>query len=287
VWKGDKLLDTWAIDYLGAEDTPFVRAVSRRWMISAVARVMEPGCKADAMLVLEGAQGIGKSSVLAALGGEWFSDQLGGEIGSRDAKAGLVGKWIIEHSELAHLNRSAVERMKAFFTEQVDQYRPAYGRNEVEVPRQCVFAGTTNTSDYLRDETGNRRFWPVACKGPCLPDKVKEVRDQLWAEAVQAYRNGEVWWLQGDEIISKAKEEQAARVQDDAWDEAIINWADTARDPFTVQEIITDALKKAVGDITRADEMRVSSILRRYGYDKKRVRQNGNNLNRWSKVGTV
>lgn len=282
-WDTTERLDHWLIDHLGAVESDFVKAVSRRWMISAVARVMEPGCKADAMLVLEGSQGIGKSTALAALGGEWFSDQLGGDLGSKDAKSGLAGKWIIEHSELAHMNRAAIERVKAFFTEQVDQYRPAYGRNEIEVPRQCVFVGTTNTQDYLRDETGNRRFWPVACSGPCNVDAIADQRDQLWAEAFHRYKAGERWWLEGAELIGEAKREQAARVQDDVWDPVVADWALRQTSTFTTQECIKGALQKNTGDISRSDEMRVSSILRRFGFDKRRARSSGGLFHLWSR----
>lgn len=282
-WDRKERLDNWLSVYCGVEDTAYVREVARRWLIAAVARVMDPGCKVDVILVLEGPQGTGKSSILKALGGQWYSDQLGGEIGSKDAKAGLAGKWIIEHGELAHLTKASLERIKQFFSEQVDQYRPAYGRNEVEVPRQCVFVGTTNVRDYLRDETGNRRFWPVECHGRLLVQELQHDRDQLWAEAVHAYTTGERWWLEGEEILAAAGKEQEARVQDDVWDPLIVDWANRQAIAFTMHDCIKGALQKESSAITRADELRVGSILRRYGFDKRRERQGHGRFHFWSK----
>ena len=163
-WDGVARLNNWLATYAGVTtgDATYVREVGRRWMISAVARVFRPGCKADAALILEGGQGAGKSSLLRALvpSSEWFADEIA-DLGSKDSAQDLSGKWLIELAELSALRRGDVERVKAFMSRSVDHYRPSYGRRSQDFARQCVFAGSTNSDAYLADETGNRRFWPV------------------------------------------------------------------------------------------------------------------------------
>ena len=213
-WDGTPRLASWLTAYCGAEQTPYISEIGLRWCISAVARGFKPGCKADHMLVLEGAQGRRKSSALAALAGEdWFSDSLP-QMGTKDAQSYLRGRWIIEVGELEAM-RKEVDAIKAFLTRQVETYRPAYGREEVSEPRRCIFAGTTNKDDWQRDETGGRRFWPVKV-GAIDVDAIERDRDQIWAEAVTLYRAGERWWLEG-EIAQQAQAEAAERRPDDPW----------------------------------------------------------------------
>jgi hypothetical protein len=161
-WDGVERVDRWLAAYLGAAETEYSRAVGSRWLISAVARIFRPGAKADCCLILEGSQGIRKSTALRTLAGEYFTDELA-DLGSKDAAMQTRGVWIIELSELDSLSHSEVARIKAFMSRTTDRFRPPYGMRLVESPRQCVFAGTVNHSTYLRDETGGRRFWPVAC----------------------------------------------------------------------------------------------------------------------------
>src|SRR5215471_655345 len=161
-WDGVERLDRWLMTYLGVEDTDYSRAVGPRWLISAVARIFRPGAKADCCLILEGAQGIRKSTALRTLAGEYFTDELA-DLGSKDAAMQTRGVWMIELSELDSLSYSDVARIKAFMSRTTDRFRPPYGMRLVESPRQCVFAGTVNHNTYLRDETGGRRFWPVTC----------------------------------------------------------------------------------------------------------------------------
>ncbi len=156
-WDGIKRIDKWLPDYLGAESTPYVRAVGPRWLIGGVARVHEPGCKCDCCLILEGGQGTLKSTALLALGTPWFTDELS-DLGSKDAALQLLGAWIIELPELDAMQRAEVSRIKAFMSRSIDRYRPPYGRRVVAVPRQCIFAGTVNHETYFKDETGARRF---------------------------------------------------------------------------------------------------------------------------------
>jgi putative DNA primase/helicase len=185
-------------------------------MISAVKRIVEPGCQADYALVLEGSQGIRKSTALRILAGDdYFSDSLPADLSHKDARDHLRGKWIVELPELAQFKRNEIETVKAFITRRHEQYRPSYGRHEIRFPRQCVFAGSTNDEAYLVDTTGNRRFWVIACGGVDL-EALKRDRDQLWAEAAMRYRRGDKSYLtQQQEALAAV--EAAERVAHDPW----------------------------------------------------------------------
>ena len=215
-WDGVRRLDTMLVDYLGADPTDaeeYTREIGRKWMIGGVARVMEPGCKFDTMLVLVGAQGVGKSQFFARLAKrpEWFSDSLSKFDNSKDASEQLAGKWIIEVAELSAMRRSEVDHVKAFLAKSADDYRPSYGRRLEHYPRQCIFAGTTNRDDFLQDVTGGRRFWPVKVEDTTRlwAELTPEVVDQLWAEAATYYLLGE------SRMLSKTAEEQAREKQDE------------------------------------------------------------------------
>lgn len=213
-WDGTERLRSWLSDYCGAEQNDYTSEVGLRWCISAVARGLNPGCKADHMLVLEGSQGRRKSTALAALaGGDWFSDNLP-PMQTKDASSFLRGRWIVEVAELEAMRRD-VDAVKAFISRRVESYRPAYAREEVSEPRRCVFAGTTNKSDWQRDETGGRRFWPIKVGEIDIP-RIERDRNQLWAEAVLLYRRGERWWLEGD-AIDLALSESGERRPEDPW----------------------------------------------------------------------
>lgn len=200
-WDGNKRLDTLFVDYLGAEDNVYVRDVTRKSLVAAVARAMTPGIKYDNMPILAGPQGIGKSTLLKLLGGRWFSDSLTSFEG-KDACELIQGTWINEIGELNGLSRSETNAVKQFLSKTEDIYRAAYGRNTGHYPRRCVFFGTTNDSEFLRDRTGNRRFWPIDC-GKNVPaksvfkDLVSEL-PQIWAEAIMAWRLGEPLYLTGE-----------------------------------------------------------------------------------------
>jgi putative DNA primase/helicase len=294
-WDGTPRLERWVIVYLGAEDTMLNRAIGSRWMISGIARIMQPGVKADHMLILEGPQGSKKSSAIKVLAGaEWFTDELA-EIGSKDAAQQMRGIWIIEIAELDAISRAEVSRIKAFLTRTTDRYRPPYERYVITVPRQCVFAGSVNPETYLRDETGNRRFWPVRCGNIDLDALVRD-RDQLWAEAAVRYREGAIWWLDDPELIALAKTEQDQRYHADAWDARIDRWLvyerrrvnrgyagyDDWRDEeveraspladVSVGEILEGALGIEPARWTRADQMRVTAYLKTYGWQRYQAR---------------
>jgi predicted P-loop ATPase len=219
VWDGVERIANFATRYLGAEDTPYHRAVSRCLFIAAVARIMRPGCKADYVPILEGGQGKGKSTAIEHLFRPWFSDDLA-ELGTKDAAMQVRVAWGIEIAELASMNRGEIERVKAFITRKVDRFRPSYGRRVLEVPRQSIFIGSTNTDAYLKDETGGRRFWPIRCGNIDL-EGIEHDRNQLWAEAVVQFIAGAPWWIADNDIISLVRDEQAARYVDDPWQEPI------------------------------------------------------------------
>lgn len=219
-WDGVDRLDSWLIDLAGAPDNAYVRAVSAKTLIGAVARVHQPGCKFDTALCLEGAQGVGKSSLFRALIEDpaWFAEDLGAPIGQKDALVGLSGKWIIELAEIAAMKKSTAEDVKSFLSRCIDSYRSPYGRRQGDYPRQCIFVGTLNPGAdgaWLSDTTGGRRFWPVKV-ARCDARAVAAVRDQLWAEAAHRYRAGEPYFL-SPELEAMAAAEQLERLEDNPW----------------------------------------------------------------------
>lgn len=212
LWDGRPRLDRLFIDYLGAEDTPYTRAVTRKAFTAAVARAMRPGTKFDNMTILSGPQGIGKSTLLDKMSRGWFNDSIRTFEG-KEASELLQGVWIVEIGELDAFRRTDVSRIKQFLSQRADRFRAAYGRHVKEMPRRCVFFGTTNTGDYLQDKTGNRRFWPVDVgRQPAVKSVWEDLDrelDQLWAEAVMRWRLGEPLYLEG------ALEEAARTQQED------------------------------------------------------------------------
>lgn len=209
-WDGVERLETLLIESLGAEDSELNRVVTRKTFAAAVARIFDPGCKMDYMLTLVGPQGIGKSSLWGKLGGAWFSDSLTSVTG-KEAYEQLQGAWIVEMGELSATRKADVESIKHFLTKRIDRFRVAYGRHVADFPRQCIFIGTTNDVEFLRDQTGNRRFWvmPVGKQDVVKPwhQLGKEEVDQLWAEAVACYQEGELLYL------PEALEEQMWEIQ--------------------------------------------------------------------------
>lgn len=228
-WDGTPRMDTLLVDYLGAEDTPYTRAVTRKMLIAAVGRVERPGLKFDNMVVMEGPQGIGKSYILKKLGKQWFSDSLT-TVQGKEAYEQLRGSWIIEMGELAALRKSEVEPIKQFISKQVDSYRVAYGKRVSEFPRQCIFVGTTNEATFLRDHTGNRRFWPVRVglhkrKKSLWADDIDVEIDQIWAEAMAAWKAGEDVWI-GEDMEKQAREVQQAHTEENPYLGMIMDFLD-------------------------------------------------------------
>ena len=219
-WDGIPRLEELLIDCLGAEDSPYTRAVTKKTFTAAVARVMNPGCKFDCMLVLCGPQGIGKSTIFQKLGGKWFTDSLSmNDMKDKTAAEKLQGSWILEVGELAGIKKAEVEAVKSFLSRQTDKYRPAFGRRTAEYPRQCIIVGSTNADmGFLRDSTGNRRFWPVQVRG-VGPDRAPWALDdytvgQVWAEALETWKAGEELFLTGG-VAKEALEQQKLAMESD------------------------------------------------------------------------
>ena len=263
-WDGTKRVRQFAETYLGAEASDYHRAVSHVLFVAAVARIMRPGCKHDHIPVLEGGQGKGKSTAIDLLFGKWFSDDLA-ELGTKDASMQVRSAWGIEIAELAAMQRGDLEKIKAFITRKVDRFRPSYGRRVIEVPRQYVFIGTTNAEDYLKDETGGRRFLPISC-GDIDREAIRRDRDQLWAEAVALYEAGEPWWLTEADMV-QAGEEQAERYQDDPWQAAIAEYVEGRAD-VSVSEILTDVLFLEKARATQTHQNRVARCLKALGLSR-------------------
>jgi predicted P-loop ATPase len=246
-----------------------IQTFGSKWMISAVARIYQPGCKVDHVLVLEGDQGPGKSTALQILGGPYFTDDIA-ELGSKDSALSTIGAWIIEVSELAAMSRPEMARTKSFITRSTDRFRPPYGKRLIESPRQCVFAGTVNHAEYLRDETGGRRFWPALC-GRIDLDALRRDRDQLWAEAVVRYRSGEPWWIEEPNLNAAATQEQEARYQRDPWEEPIAEWL-VGKTSVSTTDVLQRALAKPKDQWSHTDQIRIGTILKRLKWHSKRPR---------------
>lgn len=218
VWDGEERLDTLFIQYLGAEDCEYVKAVTRKILVAAVARIFRPGCKFDYVLVLVGDQGRGKSTIIKKLGGDWYSDSFG-TVQGKEAFEQIQGVWLLEMAELAGLKKAEMETIKHFISKQEDRYRVAYGRRIDNFPRQCIFFATTNNRDFLRDPTGNRRFWPVDIDDTnplksVFKDLDKFQVDQIWAEAVKLFKAGETLYLT-PELEQRAYGKQAEHAEVD------------------------------------------------------------------------
>lgn len=273
-WDGQPRAGTWLATYLGADPSPYASGIGEMFLTMMVARIFEPGCKADYMPVLEGPQGARKSTACAILGGDWFSDNLPDVTQGKDVAQHLPGKWLIEIAELSALSRAEAAALKAFITRPVERYRPSYGRREVIQPRQCVFIGTTNKMAYLRDETGGRRFWPVKV-GRIDTDSLSRHRDQLFAEAVAIYRKTRRWWPAGGFELEHIAPQQEARFEQDAWEEAIRQWI-PGRTTVLVKEVARDALGLDVPRLGRAEQNRITAILEHMGWSRQKKDWRGN-----------
>lgn len=263
-WDETPRLETWLSRYLGAADTPYARTVGRKWLISAVARLYRPGCKADYCLVLEGERGIKKSQALIILGLEYTRD-IRADVRNVDAVDALHrSTWIACLTELEALKRAKdLEASKAFMTATEDHFREKYARVTRTYKRGMVFAATTNESDYLVDSTGNRQYWPVQCTLIDIAALIADV-EQLWAEALIAYRDGEQWWLE-DETL--AAEEQIARLALDPWeDELAIALAHA--DSVSTRDCLEKHLDIPVERRTSFQAQRLGRVLKRIGWER-------------------
>jgi predicted P-loop ATPase len=293
-WDGVERLDTLFIRLFGADDTDYTRAITRKSFAAAVARIYQPGIKYDYIVVIIGDQGVGKSSTLKAMGGDWFSDSVTTLTG-KEALESIQGAWLIELGELAGLRRAEVDAVKHFVSKTEDRYRVAYGKRIEHFPRRCVFFGTTNEEDFLRDVTGNRRFWVMNCKGrvgvtPFYDYMSKTTVAQLWAEAKERYARGEKLYLEDDlEGVARAiqdkhleKDERSGLIREYLERKLPKNWdtlepysrrqwlkeednvGTVERGSVCILEIWTECLGKAPEDITRRDSMDIGRVMKTF-----------------------
>ncbi len=268
-WDGEPRLGIWLRRAFGCPADPYHSAAGAKMLVAAVRRIRRPGAKCDHVPVLEGPQGIGKSSALRLLfGDEWFSDALPPDLASKDAALGLCGVWCLELAELQQLIRSEPATVKAYLTRQVDRFRPPYGKVFVDRPRQTVLIGTTNDDEWLSDPTGNRRFWPLACEHADL-DWIAGNREQLWAEAAAREAAGESHWLDCDEARHGAADAQAGRLIEDPWSDKVRGLLVDGRVRVTATEVF-ERLGIPATHQTKAAQMRVAGIFRAAGWRKDR-----------------
>ncbi len=283
-WDGVPRVDQWLITYLGTADRSLHRRLGVWWLLQAVARPLDPGCQADYTLVLVGAQGVGKSTAARTLAmrSAGFHDTKV-RVGDKDALQALQGCWIMELSELSSLKGANVETIKGFLTAREDKFRPPYGRGHEAFPRSSVFIGTTNDGQFLRDQTGNRRFWPVKV-GTIDIEALERDREQLWAEAVHRWHAGEARWptLAEEEELDSHR---ASFEEEDPWSTALAIWLCGREDSFTLRAAMMGAL-----DLTEVEQKRyanrVGALLRALGYERvrRRLRPQGPRVKVWVKV---
>ncbi len=306
-WDGKPRAETLFIDYLGAEDNDYVREAAKRWLLAAVSRIYNPGCKFDYVPVLSGPAGIGKSTLAAKLGGEWFSDSLGLEdMRDKTAAEKVQGIWIMEIGELKGMRKVDVESVKSFISRQVDQYRPSYGRSVECHPRSCVCIGTSNAGDYLRDVTGNRRFWPIPVSGKSklrpwnmtsddvaqiwaeimfdydclgetsleLPKEVRKIAEQKQMEALEADERA---GLVEKYLMRKLPENWVELSRSDRlfWLDEEKNEGAVERDAVSVMEIWSECFRKIPADKKRADSDDIIRILVQLGWEQNGTKRTG------------
>lgn len=279
-WDGTHRLESLIPTAFGAEDNAYTRAVGRCWLVSMVARVMQPGCKVDTMPVFEGKQGRGKSTALQVLvGSRWFAEASESPT-SKDFFQALQGKMLVEIGEMDAFSRSEVHTIKRVLSCQTDRYRAPYGRRAEDHPRMGVLAGTTNKDDWNRDETGARRLWPIACSEVDL-DWLRSNRAQLFAEAVACYVAGESWW---DVPQADAEQQQEARRSADEWERVIDTWL-TGKWETTIGEVLSGALKVDADKWDKGIQMRVATCLKVLRWERTTVRRGNTTIKVWRPEG--
>lgn len=278
VWDGTERIPTWLADAYGCDRTDYTAAVGRCWLVSLVARAFKPGCQVDTMVVLEGAQGLRKSSSLEILGGQWYR-AITQPFGSKEWLEAITGVvWLAEVADLSGFRGRDLDHLKAALTTRVDRFRRSYDRRALDYPRRCVFTGTTNRDDWQADDTGARRFLPIAVREVNL-DFLRANREQLFAEAVYRFKSGADWW----EMPQKeAEQEQEQRRDDDVWQPRIEAWLN-GKSSTTVPDILEFCLDIDPDKQDKRAQMRVSSILRVLGFMRKLERQGVTVLRVWKR----
>ncbi len=271
-WDGIARVENFFVDCFGAKDNEYHRSASKNWWTSMVARVLSPGIKVDSMIVLEGKQGKFKSTALGVIGGPWYTEAHE-SVTSKDFFMLFQGKLIIEIAELDAFSRAETNTIKKVITCQVDRYRPPYGRATCDFPRQCIFVGTTNESNYLHDITGARRFWPIKT-GIIDVNKIREQREKLFAEAVVLVMHGHKWY----EMPVSTEEVQEQRRDTDEWEHIIESYVETHNPGefgFLISEIAKDCLNITTDKLDKRSQNRIGKILRLLGFENKVVRRGG------------
>ena len=276
-WDGVERINEFFVEVCGAKGSPYMSSVGRNFFISLVARAMRPGCKVDNMIVLEGAQGMQKSSVLEELGGRWYTIMRQAPT-SKDFEITLQGKWLIEIAELDAFGRADLSAVKRTMTTRVDRYRSPYGVHAQDHERTSVFAGTVNPSEWNSDPTGARRFWPILCRLIDLA-RVRRERDQLFAEACAAFAAGESWWLVP---WDEAKQQQDDRYSDDPWAE-MVEFQTQGRVKITVGWLM-ETMGLTVIQQDKKAQMRIASILRHAGWIREVARDGDKVVRRWTRA---
>ena len=277
-WDGNRRLDDWLIHVAGAPETEYVRLVSTYFLRGMVRRVMEPGSKFDYALVLEGAEGLRKSTLCATLGGEWYSD-TDLDLTHKDSMSALRGKWLHEFSEMDSVTRAEASKQKSFLSRTVDEFRPVYGRREIRCPRQVVFVGTTNEDEYVKEGQGARRFWPMRVTKQIDIEWLRANLDQLFAEAVADYDAGERCFPSPEEQREIFQPEQRKRVVQESLIDALHDWvldppsdehlARAANDgAFSLADAAFKALKISYAQLTRDLQTRIGKALQQLGCTK-------------------
>jgi predicted P-loop ATPase len=283
---GEKInLETLAERYFGTQD-PFHAILLKRTLIAAVARAFKPGCKVDTMCILQGGQGALKSTFWQTLAGEaWFTDNLS-EASEKDEKLKLRRYWILEFSEFETVyKRKDVEQLKAFLSSRIDSLRRPYGRSLEDFPRTSIFVGSTNRQEFLNDPTGGRRYWVIPVVAETIPiQTLEEERDRIWAAAVAAYRSGEQWWLTREED-KLLKEANKGWQSSDTWEVVVLNYLQN-KSICTVSELFTHAIQLELAKQGKAEQMRLSDILRRNGWMKTAKRIEGKFQKCWEKAAS-
>jgi hypothetical protein len=268
-WDGVSRVDSWLIDYCGVPDIPLYRVMGRKVLVAMITRLYEPGCKWDFVLVLEGRQGIGKSTICRLLGGQWYGDAPL-DAKDKDSVPYIHSHWVIELSEMITARKSESDRMKNFISRTEDDVRLPYARCRTKYPRQCVFIGTINPDEtgYLSDTTGNRRYWPVLC------DKIDyfgfdKIRDRLIAEALVCYQAGETLYLPPD-LAKQAEEQAGLRLANDPWFGPISDYSiGKERECLTVQDVYTDVLGGSIRNMHVGHARRIGDVFKKLGWVKR------------------
>lgn len=297
-WDRVKRLDEMFIRICGARDEEYSREISKNFLIGAIARIMEPGCQLDSMPILEGRQGVGKTTFFKTLFTvDWFlSSNI--DITNKDGYQVLFRKWCAELGELDSLSKRQVSAVKQFVSQPVDTFRPSYGRRAQDFRRQCVFAGTTNDFAYLKDGTGARRFWPLVVSGIRLPDGrhgvdlelLRSWREQLFAEAYVRYKKGEAWHITDPEILQQHEDIAEEKREVDPWETIGAKWIAKrlktrlgrvrVEKGVSTHDLLTRALHLEPGKLTKHDEMRAAETLKLLGFTE-RVRISAGHSREW------